>query len=87
MTFPIEKIHLTSHTIHPDFSEETQKLTQNNTHKFNYLMNSLVNMCEGNYTILDVANHTDLPFRFVENYINLWVQKKLIKKVWKHPFK
>ena len=67
--------------------EETQKLTQNNTHKFNYLMNSLVNMCEGNYTILDVANHTDLPFRFVENYINLWVQKKLIKKVWKHPFK
>ena len=50
-------------------------------------MNCLTNMCEGNKTILDIANQTDLPFRLVENYINLWVKKKLIRKVWKHPFK
>jgi aminopeptidase-like protein len=67
--------------------EQTVKLIKKNTHKFNYLMNSLVNMCEGDKTILDVANHAELPFRLVENYINLWIKKKLIKKTWKHPFK
>ena len=50
-------------------------------------MNCLTNMCEGNKTILDVAIHTDLPFRLVENYVNLWNKKKLLKKIWKHPFK
>ena len=38
-------------------------------------------------TILDIAIHADLPFRLVENYINLWIQRKLLKKNWKHPFK
>ena len=55
--------------------------------KFNYLMNCLTNMCEGNKSILDIAINTDLPFRLVENYVNLWNKKKLLKKVWKHPFK
>ena len=50
-------------------------------------MNCMTNMCEGNKTILDVAVHADLPFRLVENYVNLWIKKKLLKKVWKHPFK
>jgi aminopeptidase-like protein len=67
--------------------EETKNLLKKNTHKFNYLMNCLPNMCGGNKTILDVANHADLPFRFVENYINLWIKKNLLKKFWKHPFK
>lgn len=67
--------------------DQTRKLIEKNTHKFNNLMNCLVNMCEGNNTILDIAIHTELPFRFVENYINLWKEKKLIKKIWKHPFK
>ena len=58
-----------------------------NTHKFNHLMNSLPNMCEGDKTILDVAEFVGLPFRLVENYVNMWVEKKLIKKVWIHPFK
>ena len=67
--------------------EKTKKLIKKNTHKFNYLMNCMTNMCEGNKTILDVAVHADLPFRLVENYVNLWIKKKLLKKVWKHPFK
>ena len=67
--------------------EKSKKLIEKNTHKFNYLMNCLTNMCEGNKTILDVAIHTDLPFRLVENYVNLWNKKKLLKKIWKHPFK
>ena len=50
-------------------------------------MNCLTNMCEGNKTILDIAIYTDLPFRLVENYVNLWHKKKLLKKIWKHPFK
>ena len=58
-----------------------------NTHKFNHLMNSLPNMCEGDKTILDVAEFVGLPFRLVENYVNMWVEKNLIKKVWIHPFK
>ena len=67
--------------------EKMKKLIEKNTHKFNYLMNCLTNMCEGNKTILDVAIHADLPFRLVENYINLWNKKKLLRKIWKHPFK
>ena len=67
--------------------EKTIKLIRKNTHKFNYLMNSLANMCEGDKTILDVAIHSELPFRLVENYVNLWSKKNLLKKVWKHPFK
>ena len=45
------------------------------------------NMCEGDKTILDVAEFVGLPFRLVENYVNMWVEKNLIKKVWIHPFK
>ncbi|MDC3127589.1 DUF4910 domain-containing protein [Candidatus Pelagibacter bacterium] len=60
---------------------------ETNTHKFNHLMNTIPNMCEGNHTILDIANFVQLPFRLVENYINLWVKKKLIKKKWVYPFK
>ena len=67
--------------------EQTKKLVKKNTHKFNYLMNCLPNMCEGDKTILDIAIHTDLPFRFVENYVNLCIKKKLLRKIWKHPFK
>ena len=67
--------------------EQTKKLIEKSTYKFNYLMNCLTNMCEGDKTILDIANHTDLPFRLVENYVNLWSKKKLLKKIWKHPFK
>jgi len=70
-----------------DVPKKTKNLIIKNTSKFNYLMNCLPNMCEGNNTILDIAIHVDLPFRFVENYINLWVKKKLVRKTWKHPFK
>jgi len=70
-----------------EIPDKTQDFIKKNTHKFNYLMNCMTNMCEGNKTILDIAIHADLPFRLVENYINLWVQRKLLKKNWKHPFK
>ena len=70
-----------------DIPKNTKDIIIKNTHKFNYLMNCISNMCEGNNTILDIATHTDLPFRFIENYINLWIEKKLITKTWKHPFK
>ena len=70
-----------------DIPDGTKKLIRKNTHKFNYLMNYLTNIREENKTILDIAIHTDLPFRFVENYINLWIKRKLLKKKWKHPFK
>ncbi len=62
------------------------KYLHKNTHKFNKLMNSIPSMAEGKHTILDIANFSDLPFRFVENYINLWVKKKLLKTKWQNPF-
>ena len=38
-------------------------------------MNCLPNMREGNKTILDIVIYAELPFRLVENYINLWNKK------------
>jgi len=70
-----------------NFPEEIAEYTNKNTHKFNHLMNTLPNMCEGDKSILDVAEFVGLPFRLVESYVNMWVEKKLIKKNWIHPFK
>ena len=63
------------------------KYLYKNQQKLNDLMNALPNMCEGNYTVLDVAEFVGLPFRLVNNYVDMWVNKNLIKKVWAHPFK
>ena len=48
--------------------------------KFNILMNTIPNMSEGANTILDIAEFVGLPFRFVDNYLKFWIEKKLITK-------
>ena len=58
-----------------------------NQNKLNDLMNALPNMCEGKHTTLDVAEFVGLPFRLVNNYVDMWVEKNLLKKIWTHPFK
>jgi hypothetical protein len=50
-------------------------------------MNVIPPMSDGNFTVFDVAEKTNLPFKLVHNYLKLWEQKKLIKLIWKNPFK
>lgn len=63
-----------------------KNLIKNNC-DFNYLMNVISPMATGNYTVLDIAEKTNLPFKLVYNYLKLWEEKGLIKLVWKNPFK
>tara|TARA_B100000035_G_scaffold315035_1_gene333572 strand:+ start:1086 stop:2474 length:1389 start_codon:yes stop_codon:yes gene_type:complete len=68
--------------IHP----KMKKYLLDNSNRFNHLMNSIPNMSNGDKTILDIAEFVGLPFRFVNNYLNLWEKKGLIKKNWKNLF-
>ncbi len=68
--------------INPKF----KKYLLSNSHRFNHLMNTIPNMSNGDKTILDIAEFVKLPFRFVNNYINLWEKYGLIKKNWKSLF-
>ena len=52
----------------------------------NYMMNVLPIMCEGNHSVLDVAEKVELPFELVDAYTDLWVEKGLLEKTWSHPF-
>lgn len=69
-------------TLFRNLNIKQYKYLLRNTEKFNHLMNSIPNMANGNYTILDIAEANNLPFRFVYNYLLLWEKKGLIKKKW-----
>ena len=43
------------------------------------LMNNSLRMATGEYTVLDVANKSKLPFNFVYNYIQELKNKKLVR--------
>jgi aminopeptidase-like protein len=70
-----------------DMPKKMIKYLHQNQNKLNYLMNILPNMCEGDCTILDIAEFVGLPFRVVNNYVDMWVSKNLIEKYWVNPFK
>ena len=70
-----------------DMPKKMIKYLHQNQKKLNYLMNILPNMCEGDRTILDIAEFVGLPFRVVNNYVDMWVSKNLIEKYWVNPFK
>ena len=57
----------------------------NDLKKLNKLMVLLPGLADGKNTILDVSERCSLPFELVEIYINLWTEKKLLKKIWKNP--
>lgn len=57
----------------------------NDLKKLNKLMILLPGLANGKNTILDVSERCSLPFELVEIYINLWTEKKLLKKIWKNP--
>ena len=63
-----------------NISPKVQSYLISNSFKFNYLMNTIPNMSNGDRSILDIAEFVGLPFRFVYNYINLWEKYGLIKK-------
>ena len=66
--------------------EQLVTYLKNNTHKLNILMNTIPNMAEGTCTILEIAEYVGLPFRFVDNYLKLWIENKLITTKWRNPF-
>lgn len=68
----------------PDGPEREAAIAAGN--KFFYLMNLLPRMANGTYTTLDIAEKSGVPFAFVDRYVDLWVEKGLIRKVWANPF-
>jgi len=52
-----------------------------------WMMNILPAMVDGRVTTLDVAEKVGLPFEVVDSYTEAWVEKRLLKKTWKHPFR
>ena len=66
--------------------DEIMNIVHQRTDRLNYLMNILPIMCDNHYTVLDIAEKTNLPFEFVDLYTDQWVEKGLLKKHWKHPF-
>ena len=54
--------------------------------QLNYMMNVLPHMCEGEQTVLDVAEKTNLPFELIDAYTDQWVEKGLLEKTWVNSF-
>jgi aminopeptidase-like protein len=52
-----------------------------------WLMNILPAMVDGKATTLDVAEKVGLPFEAVDVYTDLWAEKGLLVKRWRHPFR
>ena len=67
--------------------ESVASYVQGNLDNLNYMMNILPIMCEGNQTVLDVAEKVQLPFELVDRYTDMWVKKRLLRKEWVHPFR
>ena len=72
--------------LYKDLDPKSLNYVKRNTNKWNYLMNVIPNMCEGDKTILDIAEYSGLPFKFVFNYLDQWSKKGLVKKIWKDQF-
>ena len=70
-------------SLYEGLDKKSLSYVKKNTHKWNYLMNSIPNLCNGDRSILDIAEFTDLPFKFVFNYLELWKKAGLIKKIWR----
>jgi len=69
-----------------DLPQEYRDIIPQKTENLNYLMNILPRMCEGDCTVLDVAEKSDLPFEFVDFYSDKWMEKGLLNKIWNNPF-
>ena len=67
-------------------SPELEAIVNERSHRLNYMMNALPNMCEGNRTVLDVAEKTGLPFELIDAYTDQWEAKGLLEKTWTNPF-
>jgi aminopeptidase-like protein len=67
--------------------ESVVSYVQVNLDNLNYMMNVLPIMCDGNQTVLDVAEKVQLPFELVDRYTEMWVKKSLLRKEWVHPFR
>ena len=69
-----------------ELSPEALKVIPGAASRLNKMMTLLPCMCEGEYTVLDLAERVDLPFEIVSTYTDLWAEKGLLEKHWHHPF-
>ena len=67
--------------------EELRKACWDSAKNIQLLQSYIPAKCDGNFSTLELANLCNMPFRMVDALINLWDQKKLIKKNWINPFK
>ena len=66
---------------------ETRKACLKSSDNIQLLQSIIPTKCDGQTTILELANYCKMPFRLVNALINLWVDKKLLKKRWVNPLK
>ena len=74
---------------HPAFENCTdmaRRAIAENPDALHHMHEVLPAMCEGNYTVLDVAERAGLPFEIVDIYTDLWCQHGLLEKEWFNPF-
>jgi aminopeptidase-like protein len=57
-----------------------------NLDSFSHLMTVLPRLCDGKTSVLEIAEHCNLPFEVVSEYTDMWVEKSLLEKVWINPF-
>ncbi len=74
------------HPISTRLGPKTREIYVKNPDALHYMATVLPVMCEGDKTVLDVAEKVGLPFEIVDAYTDLWVEKGLIKKFWSSPF-
>jgi aminopeptidase-like protein len=74
---------------HPAFencSDMSRRAIAENPDALHHMHEVLPAMCEGNFTVLDVAERAGLPFEVVDIYTDLWVEHGLLEKTWVNPF-
>lgn len=74
---------------HPAFencSAEARAAIAANPDALHHLHEVLPSMCEGDKTVLDVAEKAGVPFEVVDIYTDLFRDRGLMEKSWAHPF-
>lgn len=60
-------------------SAEDQAYIDQNTNLLNPFMNSFIRLADGEHTLLDIAEITNMPFDFVKQYSSLLASKNLVE--------
>ena len=67
--------------------QEIKKACWKSADNIQLLQSLIPTKCDGKFTTLELANLCNMPFRMVDAMLNLWSEKKLIKKTWINPIR